>query len=82
MESVCVCMYVCMYVCVCVSGYAFRHASRDRAESWHGGRGRAHEVCGHIFEATPPGVKGQPGSICLRNALWLPNLVREAMTRA
>ena len=45
-------------VCVCVSGYAFRHAQRYRAESWHGGKGRAREVCGHIFEATPPGVKG------------------------
>ena len=43
---------------LCVSGYAFRHASRYGAESWHGGRGRAHEVCGHIFEATPPEVKG------------------------
>ena len=53
-----VCMYVCMYVCM--SGYAFRHALRYRAESWHGGRGRAHEVCGHIFEGTPPGVKGHP----------------------
>ena len=53
-----VCMYVCMYVCM--SGYAFRHALRYRAESWHGGRGRAHEVCGHIFEATWPGVKGHP----------------------
>ena len=51
----CICMYVCM------SGYAFRHASRYRAETWHGGRGRAHEVCGHIFEATPPGVKGHLG---------------------
>ena len=52
---VCVCVYVCM------SGYAFHHALRYRAESWHGGRGRAHEVCGHIFEATSPGVKGHPG---------------------
>ena len=49
----------CVYVCM--SGYASRHASRYRAESWHGGRGRAHEVCGHIFEATSPGVKGHPG---------------------
>ena len=31
---------------VCMSGYAFRHALRYRAES------------GHIFE---PGVKGHPG---------------------
>ena len=54
-------VYVCMYVCVCVSGYAFRHALRYRAESWHGVRGWAHEVCEHIFEATLPGVKGHPG---------------------
>ena len=46
---------------VCMSGYAFCHASRYRAESWHGGRGRAHAVWGHIFEATSPGVKGHPG---------------------
>ena len=26
---------VCMYVCL--SGYAFRHALRYQAESWHGG---------------------------------------------
>ena len=54
---------------VCVSGYAFRHASRYGAETWHGGTGRAHEVCGHIFETTPPGVKGH-----LRvNLLKMPN---------
>ena len=52
---------VCICMCICMSGYAFRHALRYRAESWHGGRGWAHEVCGHIFEATPPGVKGHPG---------------------
>ena len=46
---------------VCMSGYAFCHALGYRAESWLGGRGWAHEVCGHIFEATPPGVKGHPG---------------------
>ena len=50
-----VCIFVCMY------GYVFRRALRYRAETWHGGRGQAHEVCGHIFEATPPGVKGHPG---------------------
>ena len=42
-------------------GYAFRCALRYRAETWHGGRGRAHEVCGHIFEVTPLGVKGHSG---------------------
>ena len=42
-------------------GYAFCHALRYQAESWHGGREQAHEVCGHIFEATSPGVKGHPG---------------------
>ena len=56
----CVCVCVCVCVYVCMSGYAFRHALRYRAESWHGGRGRAHEVCGHIFEATSPG--GQKSS--------------------
>ena len=49
-------MYVWVYVCM--SGYAFGYASRYRAESWHWGREQAHEVCGHIFEATQPGVKG------------------------
>ena len=44
-----------------MSCYAFCHAMGYRAESWHGGRGWAHEVCGHIFEATPRGVKGHPG---------------------
>ena len=46
---------------VCMSGYAFRHALRCRAESSHGGRGQAHEDCGHIYEVTPIGVKGYPG---------------------
>ena len=46
---------------VCMSGYAFRPALRYRAETWHGGRGLAHEVCGHIFEATSPDVKGHLG---------------------
>ena len=30
-----------------MSGYTFRHALRYRAETWHGGRGRAHEV--HVW---------------------------------
>ena len=40
-------MYVCMH------GYAIRHALRYRAETWHGGRGQAHEVFEHIFERHP-----------------------------
>ena len=50
-----------MCVCKCMYGYAFHRALRYRAESWHGDRERAYEVCGHIFEATPPGVKGHLG---------------------
>ena len=51
-----VCRYVSMCVGVYVHGYApFRRALRYRAENWHGGRGRANEVCGHIFDATPIG---------------------------
>ena len=41
-----------------MSGYAFHHALRYRAESWHGGRECTHEVCGHIFDMTPPEIKG------------------------
>ena len=48
-------MYVSMYVRLCVLS-CFEY----RSESWDGGRGWAHEVYGHIFEATPPGVKGHP----------------------
>ena len=51
-------MYVCVYVCV--SGYAFRHASRYGAETWHGERGWAPEAQEHIFEVTPLMVKGHP----------------------
>ena len=54
-----VCIYVWEYVCM--YGYAFRRALRYPPESWHRGRGRAHEVCGHIFNATPPGIKCHPG---------------------
>ena len=71
-----------MYMYVSIHGYVFRCALRYQAESWHGGRGRAHEVCGHIFKATSPGVKGHAGVIWgqpvvkfLRNVLWPPNLV-------
>ena len=50
-----------MYVYICMSGYAFCHALRYRAETWHGVRGWAHEICGHIFEVTSLKVKGHPG---------------------
>ena len=49
-------MCVCMYVCV--SGYAFRHALRYGAETWHGDRGWASEAQEHILEVTPSKVKG------------------------
>ena len=52
------CKYVCIYVGV--YGHAFRRAVRYGAETWHGVRGWGPEVCGHIFEATPPKVKGHP----------------------
>ena len=72
---------MCRPIYVCMSGYAFRHALGYRAETWHGGRGRAHEVCGHIFEATPPGLKVIEGSICLKmpygQQIWL----EEPLTR-
>ena len=67
---------------VCLSGYAFRHALKYRAESWHWGRGRAHEVCGHIFEVAPAwGQRSSRGQPAL-NAIWLPNLVGRTLTRA
>ena len=50
--------YVSMY------GYAFRRALRYGAETWHEDRGRAHDVLEHIFEATPPKVKGQGALKC------------------
>ena len=71
-----------MCVCVCRYGYAFRHALRYRAESWHGGRGRAHEVWGTYSKQLHLRSKVIQGSICLKNALWLPNLVRKTPWRA
>ena len=60
-----------MYVRLCVC-----HALRYRAESWHGGRGGSTRFVG-IFSKRPYlGSKVIQGSICLKNALWLPNLVR------
>ena len=50
---------VCVYVCPAMHFAMLRRIYR--AETWHGGRGRAHEVCGHIFKGTPPWVKGHPG---------------------
>ena len=69
----CVCMYVGVYVCV--SFYAFRHASRYGAETWHDDRGWAPEAQEHIFEVTHQRSKVIQRSSCLRNVLWLPNLV-------
>ena len=39
--------------------YAFRCALWYEAASWHGGWGWAHEICEHVFKATPPKVKSQ-----------------------
>ena len=58
-----------------MSGYAFRHDSRYRAENWHGGRGPAHEVCGHGVKGHVKVTWGQPGVKLLRNTLWPSNLV-------
>ena len=64
------------YATLHMSGYAVRHALRYPAESWHGGRGLAHEVCGYILKRPHLRSKVIQESICLTNALWLPNLVR------
>ena len=50
-------MYVCMY------GYAYRRAFRYQTESRHGVREWAHDVCEHIFEATPAKVKGHQAKL-------------------
>ena len=42
---------VCMYVCM--SGYAFRHALRYPAESWHGGRGMGPRGLWAYFQSDP-----------------------------
>ena len=71
-----------MRVYVCMSGYAFRHASRYPAEIWHGGRGRAPEVCGHIFEVTP--IKGQRssrGQVALEMPYGYQIWVEESLTK-
>ena len=60
---------------VCLSGYAFRHASRYGAETWHGDRGWAPEAQEHIFKVTPLKVKGHPEVKSSSNSLWLPKLV-------
>ena len=43
-----------------MSGYAFRHALRYGAETWHNDMGRAPEAQEHIFKVTPSKVKGHP----------------------
>ena len=60
----------------CVSGYAFRHASRYGTETWHNDRGWAPEAQEHTFEVTPSKVIQR--SSCLKNTLWLPNLVERS----
>ena len=41
---------VCVGVYVCLNGYVFRRAVRYQAETWQGVKGRAPEVCLHIFK--------------------------------
>ena len=48
-------MGVCMYECPAMRFVMLRGIELKV------GMGQAHEVCGHIFKATPPGVKGHPG---------------------
>ena len=71
MESVCVC--VCVYVCP-----AMRFAMLRSIELKLGmGVGDGPRRFVGIFLKRPhPGSKVIQGSICLRNALWLPNLVK------
>ena len=59
---------------VCLSGYAFRHILRYRAESWLGGRERSTRFVCILSKRPLLGSKFIRGSIW--NALWLPNLVR------
>ena len=49
-----------VFLCVCLSGYAFRRATRYGAETWYGGRRWASKAQEHIFEVTQPKVKGHP----------------------
>ena len=51
----CVCVY--MYACPAMRFVMLRGI---QLKVGMGGRGRAPEVCGHIFEVTPSKVKGHP----------------------
>ena len=71
-----VCMYGCMYVCL--SGYAFRHALRYRAKSWRGVGDGPTRFVGIFLKRPHLRSKVIQRSICLKNALWLPNLVKRS----
>ena len=62
-------------------GYAFRHALRYRAETLHACRDGPTRFVGILSKQSHLGPKVIQGSIWLRNALWLPNLVRRALIR-
>ena len=74
--------YVWEYV-LSMSGYVFHHALTYRAESWHGGKGWAHKVCGNIFEATLSwGQKSFRGQSALEMSYGYQIWWEEHLTRA
>ena len=79
MKSVCVyvCMYVGVYVCVYVCMYVRLCVSPCfEVSSWNLGVGDGPTRFVGIFSKRPHlGLKVIQRSICLRNALWLPNFV-------
>ena len=62
-------------VCKCRRGvYMYVRALRYGAETWHGGRGRAHKVGEHIKQPNQMS-KVIHMSSCFENTLWPPKLV-------
>ena len=57
-------MYVC--ITVCMSGYAFRHASRYRTESWHGVGDRPTRFVGIFLKRPTWGQRSSRGQSALK----------------